>query len=164
MNRSLIILIGALALGAAIFCGSFFATRHVTVVCCVKPSDDLAWLQSEFHLSNPDMARIRQLHEGYLPKCGEICAQIGDKRRELNSLLGSSTNINAAAQLKLDEIAGLRAECQSNMLQHFLAVSQAMPPEEGKRYLAEMKKMTLGEHEQIEQTMSDDSGHEHHHH
>ena len=40
------------------------------------------------------------------------------------------------------------------MLQHFIAVSQAMPPEEGRRYLAEMKKLTLGSHEEIEQSMS----------
>ena len=163
MNRSLIILIGALALGAAIFAGSFFATRHVTVMCCVKPSDDLAWLQTEFHLGDAEMTRIRQLHEGYLPKCGEMCAKIAGKKGELNSILGNSTNITAAAQIKLDEIAALRAQCQSNMLQHFIAVSQAMPPEEGKRYLAEMKKITLGDHEQIEQTMSNDTGHEHHH-
>ena len=34
-----------------------------------------------------------------------------------------------------------------------------MPPEEGRRYLAEMEKITLGSHEEIEQSMS--TGHEH---
>lgn len=163
MNRSLVILIGALALGAAIFAGSFFATRHITVMCCAKPSDDLAWLQTEFRLRDTEMTRIRQLHEGYLPKCGEICAKIAAKKSELNSILGNGTNIPTEAQTKLDEIATLRAQCQAQMLQHFVAVSRTMPPEEGKRYLAEMKKITLGEHEQIEQTMSEDAGHEHHH-
>jgi len=163
MNRPLILLIGALALGAAIFAGSFFASRHVTAMCCVKPSDDLAWLQTEFHLGDAAMTRVRQLHEGYLPKCGELCAKIAEKKGELNLILGNSTNVTAEAQVKLNEIAALRTECQSNMLQHFITVSQAMPPEEGKRYLAEMKKITLGDHEQIEQTMSNDTGHEHHH-
>ncbi len=40
------------------------------------------------------------------------------------------------------------------MLRHFIAVSQDMPPEEGRRYLAEMEKITLGSHEEIEQSMS----------
>ncbi len=163
MNRSLVILIGALALGATIFAGSFIAAKRATVICCVKPADDLSWLQMEFHLSDTEMARIRQLHEGYLPQCGEICAKIAAKKNELDALLGGGSNLNTEAQAKLNEIAALRAQCQSNMLQHFLAVSQAMPPAEGQRYLAEMKKLTLGSHETIEQTMSGDAGHEHHH-
>ena len=109
------------------------------------------------------MARIRELHEGYLPKCGEICARIAAKKSELDALLAGKTNVTAEAQAKLNEIAALRAQCQSNMLQHFIAVSQAMPPEEGQRYLAEMKKLALDDHEQMEQSMSGDTGHEHQH-
>lgn len=159
MNRSLVILIGALALGATIFAGSFLAARRATVACCVRPADDLSWLQTEFHLSDAEMARIRELHEGYLPKCAEMCAKIAAEKSELDSILGGSTNITAEAQTKLDEIAALRAQCQSNMFQHFLAVSRAMPPEEGKRYLAEMKQLTLGTNEMMEQSMSDHAGH-----
>jgi hypothetical protein len=49
------------------------------------------------------------------------------------------------------------------MLQHFINVSRAMPPEEGRRYLEEMKKITLGAHAEIEQSMSDPAGHAHGH-
>jgi hypothetical protein len=163
MKRSLVILIVALALGAAIFAGSFFTARHATVMCCAKPADDLSWLQMEFHLSDAEMAHIREMHEGYLPKCAEMCAKIAAKKSELASVLGKGTNLTTEAQAKLNEIAALRVQCQSNMLQHFVAVSQAMPPEQGRRYLAEMKRLTLNEHEQMEQSMSGDTGHEHHH-
>src|ERR1035437_7568492 len=146
MNRSLGLLLGALALGAAIFGGSYFASQRATVMCCIKPADDLSWLRTEFHLSDAEMARIRELHEGYLPKCGEMCAKIAAKKRELESVLGTSTNSIAEAQVKLNEVAGLRAQCQAQMLQHFITVSQAMPPEQGRRYLAEMKRLTLGFH------------------
>jgi hypothetical protein len=47
------------------------------------------------------------------------------------------------------------------MLQHFIAVSQAMPAEQGKRYLAEMQQLTLGTNDLMEQSMSDHAGHEH---
>jgi hypothetical protein len=50
------------------------------------------------------------------------------------------------------------------MLGHFYEVSQAMPPEQGRRYLAEMQRLTLGFHEQIENTMSPDSSSPHGHH
>ena len=159
MNRSLLILLGALALGAAIFAGSFFTARHT--MCCEKPADDLNWLRLEFHLGDAEMARIRELHAGYLAKCAELCAKIAAKKRELNPLVGAGTHLTAEAQAKLNEIAALRAQCQARMLEHFVAVSRAMPPEPGARYLAEMKKLTLGHHEQMEQSMSGDSGHEH---
>jgi hypothetical protein len=134
-------------------------------MCCSQPADDLSWLRAEFHLSDAEMARIRELHEGYRPKCAEICSKIAAKKDELDELLGqnSGTNVTAEAQTKLNEIAALRAQCQAQMLQHFVAVSLAMPPAEGRRYLAEMKQLTLGNHEQFEQSMSGESGHEHHH-
>ena len=133
------------------------------MVCCTKPADELSWLQTEFHCSDAEMAHIRELHEGYLPKCAEMCAKIAAKKAELDAILGNSTNITTEAQNKLNELAVLRAQCQAQMLEHFVTVSQAMPPEEGRRYLAEMKKLTLGDHEEMEQSMSDETGHEQHH-
>ena len=163
MNRSLIILVGALALAGAIFAGSYVAARHTTMACCSTPADELSWLQTEFHLSNAEMAHIRELHDGYKPKCAEICAKIMAKKSELDTVLSGSTNVTAEAQTKLNELAALRAQCQAQMLEHFVAVSRAMPPEQGQRYLAEMKQLTLGDHEQFEQSMSGETGHEHQH-
>jgi hypothetical protein len=163
MNRSLILLLGALALGAAIFGGSYFVAQRASVLCCATPTDDLSWLRDEFHLGDAEMTRIRELHEGYLPKCAEMCAKIAAKKAELESALGGGTNLTAEVQTKLTDLAGLRAQCQAQMLQHFATVSQAMPPEQGHRYLAEMQKLTLGTHEQMEQSMSGETGHEHQH-
>jgi hypothetical protein len=42
-----------------------------------------------------------------------------------------------------------------------MEVSQAMPPEQGRRYLSEMERLTVGAGEQMEQTMSDHHGHVH---
>ena len=161
MNRSLIIVLGALALSAMIFAGSYSAGRQV---CSMATSaDDLSWLRTEFHLSDADMARVRQLHEGYKPKCAEMCARIAAKKTEVETALADGTNVTAAARQKLIELGELRGQCQAQMLQHFIAVSEAMPPEQGRRYLAEMKRLTLGFHEEIEQSMTPAAGHEHHH-
>jgi hypothetical protein len=159
MNRSLFILLGALALGAAVFAGSYFVSQRACVM--TRSADDLSWLRDEFHLSDGEMTRIRQLHEGYMPQCAKMCALIAAKNTEVQSALGSGTSVTAEAQKKLTELGELRAQCQAQMLQHFITVSQAMPPEQGQRYLAEMKKLTLGFHEEIEQSMSDHTGHEH---
>lgn len=163
MNRSLFILFGALALGSAIFAGSYFASQRTCMMCQAQPTDDLAWLRTEFHLSDAEMARIRQLHEGYMPKCAEMCAKIAAKKSELKSALGNGTNLTAEAQTQLNELAELRAQCQAQMLQHFITVSQTMPPDQGQHYLDEMKRITLGFHEQTEQTMLGGNGHEQQH-
>jgi hypothetical protein len=163
MNRSLVILLSTLVLGTAVFAGAYFISQRTAVMCCSNPTDDLSWLRNEFHLSDADMAHIRRLHEGYMPQCAEMCAKIAQKKSELEVALENNTNITADAKTKLVELGELRAQCQAQMLQHFVTVSQAMPPEQGQRYLDEMKRITLGFHEQTEQTMSGDIGHEQQH-
>ena len=161
MNRSLIVVLCALALSAAVFTGSYFIGQRAGVIYCANPADDLNWLRTEFHLNDAEMARVRQLHESYLPQCAKMCVLIATKKAEVQAALANETNITVAAQEKLIELGEVRAQCQAQMLRHFIAVSQAMPPEQGRRYLAEMEKITLGSHEEIEQSMSDHPGHEH---
>ena len=163
MNRSLIIVLGALVLGAAVFAGSWFVGQRACVVTLTHSADDLSWLRNEFHLSDADLARVRALHEGYKPMCAEMCARIAAKKAEVQAALAGGTNVTAEARKKLTELGELRAQCQAHMLAHFIAVSQAMPPEQGRRYLTEMQRLTLGFHEEIEQSMSESAGHEHQH-
>ncbi|HZT22101.1 MAG TPA: hypothetical protein VFB55_04255, partial [Verrucomicrobiae bacterium] len=96
----------------------------------------------------------------YRPQCARMCALIAAKKTELQAALAGQTNVTAQAQKELTELGELRAQCQAQMLRHFLAVSRAMPPAEGRRYLVEMEKITLGFHEAIEQSMSPHPGHE----
>jgi len=164
MKRSPIIVILALAAGVAIFVGSYLVAQKLCVKHVAGNADDLDWLRQEFRLSDAELARVRTLHDGYMPRCAEMCKQIAAKKRGLEVVLAGATNVSSAAEQKLSELGDLRAQCQTQMLQHFAEVSQAMPPEQGRRYLAEMQRLTLGFHEQIEQSMSDSAGHEHGHH
>ena len=161
MKGSLIIVLGALALCAAVFGGSYFAGQRVGAAYGTNPADDLSWLRTEFHLNDAEMSHMRQLHESYLPQCAKMCALIAAKKAEVQAALANETNVTAGTQKELTELGELRAQCQGQMLRHFIAVSQAMPPAEGRRYLAEMEQITLGSHEEIERSMSDHAGHEH---
>ncbi|HEX5400263.1 MAG TPA: periplasmic heavy metal sensor [Verrucomicrobiae bacterium] len=161
MNRSLMIVIGALALGAVVLAGSYYVGQRAGFAYAANPADDLSWLRMEYHLSADQMARVRRLHEGYKPECVKMCALIAGKKAELQATLANGTNVTVEAEKELTELGELRAQCQAQMLRHFIAVSQAMPPAEGRRYLAEMEKITLGSHEEIEQSMSEHAGHEH---
>ena len=164
MRRSLLILLAILVAGAAITGASYLLGCRVCARQLAGSGDDLAWLRREFRLSDTEMQRIRQLHEGYLPKCHENCARIAAKKKELQAAFDQAKGMTPEAQQKLAEVAALRAECQGNMLAHFYEVSGAMPPEQGRRYLAEMQRLTLGFHEQIENTMSPDTSSHHGHH
>jgi hypothetical protein len=164
MRRSLIILVAILLAGAAIAGASYVLGCRICARQLASSGDDLGWLRREFRLSDTEMQRIRQLHEGYLPKCRENCALIAAKKQELQAVLDRAEGMTPAAQQKLAEVAALRAQCQASMLGHFYEVSQAMPPEPGRRYLAEMQRLTLGFHEQIENTMSGGTSSSHGHH
>jgi hypothetical protein len=164
MRRSLLILLAVLLAGAAIAGTSYLLARHICLRQLAPTGNDLAWLRDEFHLSDTEMQRIRQLHAGYLPKCRENCARIAAKKQELQAALDKAQGMTSEAQQKLAEVAALRAQCQSNMLAHFFEVSRAMPAEQGRRYLAEMQRLTLGFHEQIENTMSGGASSPHVHH
>jgi hypothetical protein len=164
MKRSHVIVLLALAASAVVFLISYSLAQQVCANRMARSADDLDWLRQEFRLSDTEMARVRKLHEGYLPKCGEMCARIAAKKSELESALAGATNVTLRAEQDLKELALLRAQCQTQMLRHFIEVSRAMPPEQGQRYLAEMQRLTLGFHEQIEQSMADHSAHAHGHH
>lgn len=164
MKRSPLILLLTLVAGIAVFTASYLISQRVCAQRASNSADDLDWLRQEFRLSDAEMTRVRSLHDGFLPQCGEMCRRIAVKKRELESALAGTTNVTAVAEQKLSELAALRVQCQTQMLRHFAEVSQAMPPEQGKRYLAEMQRITLGFHEQIEQSMSPSAEPEHGHH
>ena len=163
MRRFIGIAVLFLAFSGLVAVGSYMAAKRICAHEMARNADDLTWLGDEFHLSGADMARVRQLHEGYLPKCREICAKIADKKAELRLALDQGNGVTADVEQRLAELAALRTQCQTQMLMHFQEVSRAMPPGQGSRYLAEMQRLTLGFHEQMEQDMSHPTAHEPHH-
>lgn len=157
MNRATRTVLLGVLIAAVVGCLAYFCTMRL----CARQmaTDDLAWLKREFRLSDAEMQRVRGLHEGYLPQCQDMCAKIAAKQAELEKALDNGESPDA----KLMELATLRAQCQAQMLRHFEEVSRAMPAEQGKRYLSEMQKLTLGFHQDFERSMGDmpSSGHRH---
>ena len=136
MKKGGFILSLGLMMGTAAFCGFYYlgtaSCRHMMR----EPQPELAWLKEEFKLSDAESARITQLHEAYLPKCRERCRRIEEQNVKLQQLLAQSTNVTTEVQAVLAERARMRADCETEMLQHFLEVSRTMPQEQGRRYLA----------------------------
>ncbi|MFO1476966.1 MAG: periplasmic heavy metal sensor [Verrucomicrobiota bacterium] len=161
MKRAAWILIAGLA-GALLSYGICFSLGSARYRCLMdSPTPELAWLQTEFRLSDAEFQRITNLHAAYAQGCAERCREIDAKNAELASLLAATNTVTPEIERVLQETARLRAACQAAMLQHFYEVSRTMPPEQGRRYLAWVTSKTFGsEHERM---TAAPAAHEHHH-
>ena len=142
VNRPLIFLLAGLGLCAVAFSGSYYFGTASARKLMSQPEPELAWLKKEFHLGDAEFNRISQMHQAYLPKCQQRCLRIADQNRKLEELLQSTDNLSPQIRDLLAERATTRAECEAEMLAHFLAVSRTMPPEQGRRYLAWIESQT----------------------
>lgn len=154
MRHPLMVLLAALALAGGVFTASYFTAVRMRGHAPGTTADELAWLRVEFRLGDAELARVRVVHDGYKPACAAMCRRISEKNQELDALLASSSSVTPAVERKLAEVAALRAECQAQMLRHFHQVSATLPPEQGRRYLAEMRRLTLGLGDQPAMPMS----------
>ena len=76
------------------------------------------------------------MHEAYLPQCRARCKLLKEQDEKLQQLLAQSQTVTPEIKSLLAERAKTRAECEAEMLKHFLEVSRTMPSEQGQRYLA----------------------------
>ncbi len=150
MQRPITILIAGLAL-AAVTCWFGYrlglgpsATTLQGSDSASKSSPELVWLKQQYALSDSDYARIVSLHEAYLPTCRENCRQMALAEERVRTLLAAHPQITPEAEQAINEAARLKAVCQTAMLRHFYTVSQAMPAEQGKRYLEWVTDQTIG--------------------
>lgn len=136
MKRGVLILVFGLVAAAAAYGCIYFACTSSARILQHKEKPELVWLKQEFNLSEPEFKRISELHASYLPRCREMCLTIDAHNTRLQKLLAEATNATPAIDAALEESGRLRSECQKMMLRHFFQVSQTMPPEQGRRYLA----------------------------
>ena len=107
------------------------------------PQPELAWLKREFNLNDDAFRRVAQQHDAYLPQCQAMCRRIAEQNAKVSGLLATATTLTPEIESALAEAAKLRGECQRNMLRHFFDLSQTMPPEQGRRYLAWITERTF---------------------
>ena len=143
MKRTILILVLGLALAGVAYCGFYFLGSASQRDLMESPAPELTWLKKEFNLSDAEFKRVSQLHAAYRPQCEERCRRIAAKNAELKALLGQTNALTGEIEKKLAEASELRLECQKAMLKHFIEVSQTMPPEQGKRYLAWVEERTF---------------------
>ena len=161
MKRFWIIFLGGIALALLAYGGSYFVGSAKSRSLKSSSAPELSWLQTEFHLSDADLARIEGRHRSYLTDCAERCRRIDAKNAELQALLSATNAVTADIEKALQESAQLRADCQKAMLQHFYETSQIMPPGQGKRYFDWIVRCTFGPEHDSMTHVSPGADHEH---
>jgi len=143
MKRSWLILFGGLFAGLLAYTCIYLHATSAQRSLEQSSHPELAWLQKQYRLTDTQLAQVVQLHDAYQPKCAALCRRIDDQNQKVQLLLAATNTVTPEIKQALAEAAQLRVECQSAMMQHFYEVSRAMPPDQGKLYLAWVRQETL---------------------
>jgi len=151
MKRGAIIFCLGLILGALGFAGVYYLGTASYRSILHDPQPELAWLKTEFKLSAAEFARISRLHDEYRPRCEVRCRLIAQQNQKLRELFAHATSMTSEIQDVLAARAATRAECEAEMMKHFMEVSRTMPPAQGRRYLAWVEQQTFLHGQAMEQ-------------
>jgi hypothetical protein len=155
MKRLIVTAVLAVLLGWAAYALSFHVASY-TFRRAPDAKDPSSWIHQEYHLNDAQYARVKQLEDDYAPQCSELCRQIQQSHDSLKKLILAHTTLTPEVETALQKDNAVQQECREAMLRHFYTVSQAMPPDQGKRYLEMMQAMIV---EQDQTTNSPDSQH-----
>lgn len=162
MKRPSVILLAGAITAIAAFVLIYFAGTAGSREMLRQPNPELAWLKKEFKLKDEEFRRISELHESYLPKCAERCMLIEEQSAILRGLLATNAAVTPAVEQAMLRRAAIRAQCETEMMRHFVEVSRTMPPEQGRRYLRWVEQQTILRGEAMElQHHQADEGNQH---
>ena len=139
MKRGLLVVLLAVA-GA--LCGYAIYFRYATAASqamLAQPGGEMEWLRREFHLTDAQFARIREMHREYAPTCGLMCAKIAAANARLDTLIDASGAVTPEIAAALQTSATVQEECRLALLGHVYAVAAEMPPADGARFRRMMK-------------------------
>lgn len=129
-----------LALAAFTTMRAIFGSNTNTACAACDPgrkdaTTSLAWVKTDFQLSDAEFQKVCALHEAYLPQCDAMCQRMTDSGTRLSALLQSSTVMTPETEAALREYEALRAECQRKTLRHLAETAEVMKPEAGRAFM-----------------------------
>lgn len=114
---------------------SFRVGADPAVQAALAKQDAMAWLRTDFHLTDAQFAAIKKLHDSYSIECEEHCRAI-QVAAEARSALRTAPNAEAAALAAANRrVEELRLVCESAIATHVRRCAAEMSPAAGQRYL-----------------------------
>lgn len=130
---TLVILI--LLAAAAGFTGYRMSCEPVLHNAVVK-GDAMEWLRADFHLTDAQYSRVRELHESYAGSCAEHCRLIQEANKARSALMAANPSDTTAINDAERNIQDLRVRCETAITRHVRQVATVMSPADAQRYLA----------------------------
>jgi len=99
----------------------------------------MAWLKKEYQLDDATFEKVTAAHSSYFRECEERCHELADVNRHFLSQLREK----APHLSDLDAVQVLQEsichECRLAMIDHVHQVSELMPEETGRRFIADVQ-------------------------
>lgn len=159
MNPRAKIVAVTLLLGVALAAGFFLMRMCVPAKPVPSTEVGLAWLKSEYHLSDAQFQRIEAVHDAYYPQCKEMCRHIAAANKKVTTLLQSANTMTPELEAALQQAEAVHTDCRTATLKHIFAVASLMPPPEARRYLHDTAPRVLGAYHSVDDVMSEPSDH-----
>jgi hypothetical protein len=137
--KALLVVIVAFVFGLGGYWTYYHCATTPTRSMLSEPDGQMEWLRSEFHLTDEQFSRIQQMHREYAPKCDLMCQKIAQANARLDQIISANKSVTPEVEAALKAAATVQEECHQAMFGHVYAVSAAMSPEDGARYLEMMK-------------------------
>ena len=135
MKKPVLVLLAVLAVATASYFVSYYsATREARRQ--LANTDNMAWLRTEFALTDEQASAIAKLQADYEPRCMEMCDRIAKSGERLAMLLQKSTAMTPELEAAMREASQTEADCHAATLAQAFAISTHMAPEQAARYRA----------------------------
>jgi hypothetical protein len=125
-----------LILGAGVT--TFYLTRSKRMESAAAPYNtlpELAWIRTDLGLTEPQYARVADLHVNYSPECMKMCQQIAEAREKVEVLAKKSRVITPEYDAALEELAAVQLKCRRAMLNHIYRTASLLDETQSAKYL-----------------------------
>src|SRR3954468_7540802 len=93
MKKSWLILFGGLLAGLIAYTCIYLHATSSQRAMEQSTRPELAWLKSEYRLSDTQFAEVVHLNDAYKPKCAEMCRRIDDQNAKVQQLLAATNTV-----------------------------------------------------------------------
>ena len=156
MKRGIFTALCIVAVASIGYCGYFnWATSKTDVMASAAgQSAGLAWVQSEFGLSDAEFSVLEKANGDYMPRCEAMCMELARERRALAALVANADTAATEIESAYTKVNAMEQRCFRMTLEHIYEVSRSMEPEKGARYrrhmITELMGYRIGHHELLD--------------
>lgn len=101
-----------------------------------RTDDAMAWLRTDFKLTDAQYTKIVALHRAYGDVCAEHCRAIQETQTQLDAAKKQSAHDPVKVAAAENQLRELQSRCENSIEIHVREVAACMDPAEGARYLA----------------------------